>query len=636
MKFCFLYITCLLAAELPAQTYHPANRSRFIREEYNKAMQYLNDGYVKDAIPVLQKVLEKDSTFLDAWLSMAGVYGELKNYPLAIQYYEKVKNADSVYFLPYNLPYSINLAGLGRFNDAANAIDAFLAIPDLNERSRKSGLYRQQCYAFAIQYAKEHPMNNVTAFAPKNLGDSVNSPQSEYYPTLTIDDSLLIFTRRGDGVSENFYQSVMRNKKFSKAELVKGDINIEPYKGAITVSANGDWLIFAGNFKNGFGNFDLYISYWTPQGWSEPENLGPNVNSEYWDSSPALSPDNHILYFSSNRPGGYGGRDLYQCIRQPNGQWGPATNMGPAINSAGDDAYPYIHADNQTFYYTSDGLPGYGGTDLFIMRKDSTGHWGKPKNAGYPINTIENEGSITINSLGTTGYFASDRSDSRGGLDLYSFTISPHIKPLKTLFVKGAVLDAVTQKGIPCSIELIDNHSGKPAMQIKVDELGKYFVPLPVGRNYTFVVNRKGYLLYSELFNMQQHHADSTYQKNILLQPITKNAGFTFKNIQFNINSYELLPQDAIELNKVIDFLNDNPSVAIEVQGYTDNTGKETDNITLSTLRAKAVANYLAIHGIDYRRLSYKGYGSANPIADNTTEAGRMKNRRTTFIITGM
>ncbi|WP_298301166.1 OmpA family protein [Hydrotalea sp.] len=636
MKYCFVFIACLLLQQLNAQTYSPANSSRAVQEQYNKAMQYLNDGYVKEAIPVLHKVLEQDSAFLDAWLSLAGVYAELKNYALAIQYYEKVKNADSIYFLPYNLPYSINLAGKGRFQDAEKAIEQFLAISNLNERSQKSGLYRQQCYQFAIQYAREHPLHNVAAFAPKNLGDSVNSAQSEYYPTLTIDDSLLLFTRRGEGASENFYQSIIHHQHFSKAELVKGDINLQPYKGAITVSADGDWLIFAGNFKNGFGNFDLYISYRTPQGWSEPGNLGHNVNSEYWDSSPALSPDNHILYFSSNRPGGYGGRDLYQCIRQPNGQWGAATNMGPVINSAGDDAYPYIHADNQTFYYTSDGLPGYGGTDLFIMRKDSTGHWGKPENAGYPINTIENEGSISINSLGTTGYFASDRSDSRGGLDLYSFVIPPHIQPLKTLFVKGAVLDAVTQKGIPCAIELIDNHTGKPAMLIKVDELGKFFVPLPVGRNYTFMVNRKGYLPYSELFYMQQHFADSTYQKNILLQPIAKNAGFTFKNIQFNINSAELLPQDAIELNRVIEFLNDNPTVTIEVQGYTDNTGNETDNIILSTQRAKAVANYLAIHGIDYKRLSYKGLGSANPIADNTTEAGRIKNRRTVLVITGM
>ncbi|MDE3126296.1 MAG: OmpA family protein [Bacteroidota bacterium] len=621
---------------MKAQIYNPTNSNQAVQKQYKKAMQYLQDGYVKEAIPVLHKVLEQDSTFLDAWLSLAGVYGELKNYQLAIQYYEKVKNVDSLYFLPYNLPYSINLAGLGHFKEAELAIEQFLAIPSLNEVSRKSGIYRQKCYQFALQYAQTHPKANSSAFIPKNLGDSVNSPQSEYYPTLTIDDSLLIFTRRGEGATENFYQSIQHHQQFSKAELVKGDINLQPYKGAITVSADGDWLIFAGNFKDGFGNFDLYISYWTPEGWSEPENLGPNVNSEYWDSSPALSPDNHILYFSSNRPGGYGGRDLYQCIRQTNGQWGPATNMGPIFNSVGDDAYPYIHADNQTFYYTSDGLPGYGGTDLFIVRKDSTGHWGIPENVGYPINTIENEGSITINSLGNTGYFASDRSDSRGGLDLYSFQIPAHIQPLKTFFVRGIVTDAFSQKGVPCTIELIDNHTGKPVMQIKVDELGKYFVPLPIGHQYTFIINRKGYLPYSELFNMQQQVADSAYQKNIGLQPITKNAGFTFKNIQFNINSAELLPQDAIELNKIIDFLNDNPTVTIEVQGYTDNTGNEADNIQLSTQRAKAVANYLAIHGINYKRLSYKGYGSANPIANNDTEAGRIKNRRTVLVITGM
>ena len=418
--------------------------------------------------------------------------------------------------------------------------------------------------------------------------------------------------------------------------MINGDINNEPSKGAITVSSDGDWLIFAGNFHRGYGDFDLYISYATPQGWSEPENLGPNINSGYWDSSPCLSPDNRVLYFSSNRPGGIGGKDLYMSNRLANGKWGPAINMGPFINTIGDETAPYMHADNQSFYFTSDGLPGYGGTDLFICRRDANGDFSKPENLGYPINTIENEGSICISSNGLTAYYASDRADTRGGLDLYTFSLREDIRPHKTLFVKGKVFDAKTNKGLPCAVELIDNSNNKALMRIQTDELGKYYIPLPSGKDYTFTVNRKGYLFYSELYELSKKQSDSTYQKDIALQPVELNTITAFKNIQFQTNSYQLLPVSLIELDKLLQVLNDNPAVKIQINGHTDNTGKESDNLILSTNRAKSVVDYLVGKGIDLKRLSFKGYGSSKPLADNVSEEGRSKNRRTEFEITGL
>ncbi|HEX3023992.1 MAG TPA: OmpA family protein, partial [Chitinophagaceae bacterium] len=481
----------------------------------------------------------------------------------------------------------------------------------------------------------KHKISDYT-FAPVNMGDSINSKKSEYYPTVTIDDSLLVFTKRGEGIREDFMQSSFKNGVFSKAKLIEGDINNEPSKGAITVSSDGDWMIFAGNFRRGYGDFDLYISYATPQGWSEPENLGPNINSGYWDSSPSLSPDNRVLYFSSNRPGGFGGKDLYMSVRMANGKWGPATNMGPDINSKGDDMAPYIHADNQTLYFTSDGLPGYGGTDLFICRKDIAGNWSKPENLGYPINTIENEGSICVSSNGLTAYYASDRADSRGGLDLYTFTLRDDIRPYKTLYVRGKVFDAKTNKGLPCAVELIENSNNKALMHVQTDELGKYFVPLPSGKDYTFTVNRKGYLFYTELYELSKKQSDSTYQKDIALQPVELNTTFVFKNIQFQTNSYQLLPVSLIELDKLLQVLNDNPTLKIRINGHTDNTGNEKDNLLLSTNRAKAVVDYLVSKNIDAARLSYKGYGSSKPIAANTSEEGKLKNRRTEFEVVGL
>jgi outer membrane protein OmpA-like peptidoglycan-associated protein len=630
-----LLLLLVTGITVSAQEYHPENVSSKTIALYRKVLDKMADGYIKEAIPALQKIISLDSNFVDAYLSLAGAYGEMKAYNNSVTTYEKARDKDTGYFKIYNLPYSINLAGLGKFEGALQAVNSFLGVPNLSDRSLKSARYRKTCYEFAVDYQKKHPDRHYI-FEPKNLGDSINSPQSEYYPSLSIDDSLLVFTRRTGSTREDFMESNFIKGNFSRAKEIRGDINSEPYKGAITVAADGTWLIFAGNFKKGMGDFDIYISYLTDDGWSEPENMGPAVNSEYWDSSPCLSPDNRVLYFSSNRPGGYGGKDLYYSIRSATGRWSAAKNMGKDINSAGDETAPYIHADNQTLYFTSDGLPGYGGTDLFICKKDSAGNWGKPENLGYPINTIENEGSICVSSNGSTAYYASDRADSRGGLDLYQFTLREDIKPFKTLYVKGKITDARNNKGLPCAIELIDNNNTKTVMRIQADENGKYFIPLPSGKDYTFTVNRKGYFFYSQLYELSKKMPDSTYQKDIALQPLAANASLTLKNIQFNLNSFELLPVSHIELNKLVETLNDNPTLHIQIVGHTDNTGDENYNQTLSQKRARAVAQYLADNGIDVKRFSYKGIGATKPVADNNTEEGKALNRRTEIIITSL
>jgi len=310
--------------------------------------------------------------------------------------------------------------------------------------------------------------------------------------------------------------------------------------------------------------------------------------------------------------------------------------MGPEINTAGDELAPFIHADNQTLYYTSNGLPGYGGTDIYMIKKTGDKTWSKPENLGYPINTIENEGSLFVAADGVTAYYASDRADTKGYLDLYKFTLKPDVRPIKTLYVKGYVTDAKTQKGLPCTVELSSDSSQKILSDVQTDETGFYFITLPVGKNYTFTVNRKGYLFYSDVFNLADKPSDSTYEKNILLQPVELNAIVRMKNIQFPNNSFQLEPVSMIELNKLIQLMNDNPSLKIQINGYTDNVGNDADNLKLSENRAKAVVDFLVTKDIDAKRMTWKGFGETQPIADNSTEEGRALNRRTEFKITGL
>ena len=631
----FFLFCQLLTANCLFSQYDPTKINKKALSVYMQAMEKANGRDFQGSIDLLNQCISMEPKYADAFLSLGGVYGQLKNYKSSTDNYEKAFAIDSNYTNEYKLPYSINLAGQGRFQQALNTINSLLNSKKISPATMRAGEYRKKTFQFAVDYAANHS-NSSYQFTPVNLGDSINTSSSEYYPSITINDSLFVFTRRGTGIREDFVEStILPNHEYSKSKTISGSINEEPSKGAINISQDGDWLIFAGNFSSsGLGNFDLYISYQTPQGWSEPINLGPQINTEFWESSPSLSSDKNTLYFSSDRPGGYGGKDLYVSHRLPNGKWNEALNMGSSVNTTGDELAPFIHADNNTLYFTSDGLPGYGGSDLFVMRRKNApdshrDEWNTPENLGYPINTIENDGSLFIASNGVDAFYSSDRADSRGGLDLYRFELRPDIRPARTLYVHGTVFNKKNNKGIPATVELIDNSTGQLSSKVQTDERGDYLITLPVGKDYVFNVNRKGYLFYSDNFLLSQRAPDSTYEKDIPLQPIEINASIVLKNIFFETNKFQLDPKSQAELDKIIQLLTDNPTLKIEISGHTDNVGKPSDNLSLSNNRAKSVVTYLIGKGIASQRLVAKGYGETKPVAGNTTEEGRAKNRRT-------
>ena len=624
-----LLASALLTAPAAWAQYKPEKVNKKAAQLYSKALEQAEAEDFKAGIETLKQAIKADNGFEDAYLSLAGMYGELKHYQDAIDNYEKAKAIDSNYFLDYNLPYSINLAGKGDFDKALDAVNRFLTVSNLNEQSRKAGDYRKRCYQFAIDYARAHN-NNGYRFEPQNLGDSINTSVSEYYPTITIDDNKLIYTRRVGNFNEDFYESDRIDGVFRKSKSLEGNINTNQNEGAQNISQDGKWLIFTGcNFPEGHGSCDLYISYLTDQGWSTPENLGDSINTEFWESAPSLSPDKRDLYFASGRPDGFGGKDIYVSHRLRNGRWSSPENLGPVINTIGDEGTPFIHADNQSLYFTSNGHPGYGGDDLFVARKGPDGQWQKPENLGYPINTIENEGSLVISANGKTAYYASDRADSRGGLDLYTFELREDIRPAQTLWVKGRVFDKTTHKGLPSGVELTDLSTRTVISQLQTDETGNYLITLPKGKDYAFNVDRKGYLFFSENFPLSQLKEDTAYNIDIPLQPIEANAAIVLKNIFFESNKYELKPESQVELDKVVQLLKDNPTVKIQINGHTDNSGNASDNITLSGNRAKSVTSYLISKGIDAGRLSSKGWGDTQPVASNATPEGRAQNRRT-------
>ena len=635
-----LYIVVVLFPVLvAAQAYNPDKVSRKALQLYEKAFQKANENQTKEAVTLLQEATSADENYADAWIALGRLQLELKNYPYSVTCFKRAQFIDLNYFKPHWLSYASGLAGTGDFIKALEITDKYIDQVKPTGLQLELALTRKRSYTFAVQQEKEQQSEkNTVGFAPKNLGATVNSKMSEYLPSQTIDGTQLFFTRRVDTYNEDFYgSSRQKTSPWENAQPLKGSLNTPQSEGAMMISQDGNWLVFTGCYRpDSYGGCDLYISYKNKEGWSAAKNLGNRINSDQWESQPCLSPDKRELYFASRKPGGLGGSDLYVSRLQDNGQWSDPENLGPGINSAADEQCPFIHADNQTLYFTSSYWPGYGDDDLFMVRKVAEGKWSAPKNLGYPINTIDREGTLFITADGKTAYYASERKDSYGGLDLYSFELNPSIRPYETRWVTGKVTDKKTGTGISATLELTDLQTRQVISRVKTDSLGNYLLTLPTGRDYAFTVNQKGFLFNSDQYFLKNGIVDSAVVKNIELQPIERNASVILKNIFFETNRYELTPASLVELDKLVVLLSENPTISIEISGHTDNIGKADANLLLSESRAKAVVDYLASKKIDAKRLTYKGFGLTNPLADNATEMGRALNRRTEMKIVGL
>ena len=442
---------------------------------------------------------------------------------------------------------------------------------------------------------------------------------------------------------EDFYVSHREaDGQWSNRESLPGEINTSGNEGAQTLSADGNWMFFtACGRPDGRGSCDIYFSQKTDRGWSEPVNLGTPVNTPHWESQPSFSSDGRTLLFVSNRPGGRGGKDIWQATLQGfrnDGTpiFGDVINLGPNINTPKDENSPFLHHDNNTLYFASDGWPGMGGMDLFFSRRNVNGEWRSPVNLGYPINTPGDEIGLVINARGNRAYFSSDGRDAANmSKNIYSFNLPAPLRPEPVLYVKGRVFDAETGETLPADFELKDLSSGRVVVTTQSNKFsGEFLVCLPLGGRYAFKADHPGYMFYSGHFNLHKDHSlDRPYQLDIGLQPIRQGVKMTLENIFFETNSFELQAQSKIELDGLVKFLNDNMDVRILIGGHTDNIGQAAYNQRLSESRAESVFKYLVSQGINMNRLQYKGFGMNLPIADNATEDGRAKNRRTEITV---
>ena len=593
------------------------------------AHQNLDDHTYDEAIDNLQKAINEDSKFIEARAQLADVFRLRHLYKQAIEQYLRVIALNPDFNRSVYLKIGECEITEAKYPQAQQHLEKYLTFPNITPQNN---LYAQKLISdskFSIQ-AVQHPVT----FKPVNMGPEINTAADEYLPVATADESTLIFTRK-IGNNEDFYKSTNNKGKWQTASYLSDQINTAQYnEGAQSVSQDGKYLFFTGcNRPDGMGRCDIYIAQKKGDDWGKPFDLSAPVNTSGWESQPSISADGRTLYFVSNRAGGYGGYDIWKSTLTDKG-WGQPENLGPDINTSYNEQSPFIHPDDSTLYFSSNGWPGLGNKDLFVSRLGKDGKWQKPENLGYPINSNGDENGLTLTASGNYAFFASDNLNGFGGYDIYTFELPVNVRPHVVTYVKGNVSDAQSKAPLEAAVEIIDLQSNLPVYQdYSGEDEGSFLATITSGKNYGLNISKSGYLFYSENFSLIGYKAKNPFNISVSLSPIEIGNKVILKNIFFDTNKFDLESESKSELLKLIEFLTANPTVHIEISGHTDNVGPDQINQTLSENRAKSVYQYLITNGIVAGRLVYKGYGKTQPIAPNDTDEDRAKNRRTEFKI---
>ena len=502
---------------------------------------------------------------------------------------------------------------------------------------------------------------------------SLNTEYDDWSPCLSADGDLLLFTSNRPNENsandigsydQDIYYSNKKSRKF-KSIFPLSELNSSSDDVSGGLSYDGQRLLI---FKEEDGNTDVYESELNGKYWGAVNRkMGKKSRGGNTDKNETFAsfdpPDIKVYYITDG--GHSGNKNIYfsGVMNRERNIWGKGQSAG-VVNTKFQEGSVYIHPDGKTMYFSSKGHNTLGGYDIFVSYVDDLGHWGKPINLGYPINTPYDDLFYSATASGRYAFIASNRAGGKGGLDIYKVTYWGADKPMtadfedqlmasiaspvsdnsvaepitveeKSLTVfKGKILDAITKNSIAADIEITINSTGEVYTTLKSNSsTGKFLLSLPAGKNYGISVAAEGYLFHSENFDLPKGDGFNLVNKDIELKNIKVGSNITLRNVFFNSGKWDVKSDSYAELDRLVALLSDIPSLKIEISGHTDNVGSVSFNELLSQRRADAVVNYLVGKGVDKKRLSAKGYGQSKPVDSNNTAEGRALNRRTEFEI---
>jgi outer membrane protein OmpA-like peptidoglycan-associated protein len=613
-----------------------SSKAIHLYEQASKAYLQKQHG---ESIKLLKEAISKDKNFIEAYLQLAAIYRQLQKFKHAEQLLDKAKayiSIDKAIHLHYKIAHLYYRIGAYK-----KAKAAFQRIPIDNNDSKllQSKIHTlQQNLTLALEKL-QHPL----VFNPKKLPSPLNQFTSQYFPVLTVDQRTILFTalvNQSGRYRENIYISHKdESDKWSIPVSISDQINGNTSnEGTCTISTDKKTLVFTSCSREGnYGICDLYISYKKGEEWSRPQNLGPHINSKRWQSQPSLSADGRTLYFVSERKGNYGKNDIWKSTLRPDGQWSEAVNLGPIINSKAREVSPFIHPNGQTLFFASNRTPSMGGFDIYYSNFVN-GQWTEPINLGYPINNHKDQASIFITADGKKGYYADGKRKDYNyhSSYIYEFDMPANLMLApKSDIVKLKVLDAQTQQPIGAQVEVYDMATDTCQQSIVIDATdGEATIIVNEDKEYIVYITRDGHIFESKYINYKSTKKPaSTSQETILLQPIEIGQARILNNVYFEYGEYSLDTKSYVELNRLVAFLQDNSEIVIELEGHTDYVGSDEYNQKLSTKRAKAIYDYLIQAGIARNRLAYRGYGKKCPVVPNNSYENRQLNRRVAFRI---
>ena len=503
----FLAVTLCSAA----QEYTTDNRKAI--KYYEGAISAFNARNFESALNDLDKAKDCDSQFIESYLLRFEALIELRRYDEAEQSMAKALSINPDFYPNGHFFYGELKMKKGEYDIAKVAMEKFLSYDRTNPALQEKAMQNLVNCDFAIK-AMKHPV----PFNPQNMGPNINSEHPEYFPSLTTDDRTILYTRRlpaenKNGAQEDFFISVNEEGNWMSAMPLYG-VNTPFNEGAPSIAPDGKMMFFTacqdetgsyGDDRKGMGSCDIFYSFKQGDKWSKPENMGAAINTRNWETQPSFSSDGKTLYFIRGYKNGHivEKEDIWMSTLDEAGTWSKAERLSEVINSPGRESAVLIHPDGNTLYFSSNGHPGMGGEDIFISRKDANGEWARPVNLGYPINTFKEENSITVTAQGDVALFASDREGGYGDLDLYSFELPVEFRAQAVSYMIGKVVDDSNEKPLSAQFQLMDPSTGQVMVESFSDPLdGTFLVSLPTGKDYALVVKQKGYLFYSEHFNL--------------------------------------------------------------------------------------------------------------------------------------